>query len=116
MGTQRPAHVVYLTAVLATSLILAFGLRIAPTMALLVAGLPVYLSASLYGLFGGREGSLILWFLCLLAVFLCLLLLTLPTLGAMLSRGQTARACLVAQVVVLILYFLLNALVVLRPH
>ncbi|MEN6337076.1 MAG: hypothetical protein ABFE01_22695, partial [Phycisphaerales bacterium] len=75
MQTQRPAHVVYLSAVFAVSLVLVFGLLVRPSFVFPVAGLPLYLAASLYELFGGREGSLILWLLSLGAVFLCLTLL-----------------------------------------
>jgi len=116
MQARRPAHVVYLAAVFAVSLVLVFGLLIKPSFVLPVVGLPLCMAASLYGLFGGHEGSLILWLLSLGAVFLCLTLLALPTFGAMLSRGRTIRKCLTIQVVVLILYFLLNALLVLRPR
>jgi hypothetical protein len=87
----------------------------------LVVGLPVYVGNLLYEWLGGRllagqETSSLFYLPCLGTILTSLLLLTLPTLGALRSRGERVCLWILAQVIVLAFYFVVNTVFVFTPH
>jgi hypothetical protein len=116
MRTRRARYAIYFATVVSLSLLLFIGLLTAPLIALLAGGVLIYLGFLLPHVLLGLQPSPLSWPLCGLLVFCQLVVLTLPTLGALRSRGEKVYLWLVAQFIVLVVYLLVNVCLVLQPR
>jgi uncharacterized membrane protein YoaK (UPF0700 family) len=106
MSALRRRHIIYFVMVLAFSLAATLGMSVIPIpWIIFVTGLPVYLGYSLFGWFDAREAHFLFFLICFVMTFLCMSLVTLPTLAALHYRRRENPFWLMVQLAALILYY-----------
>jgi hypothetical protein len=106
MWTQQDKYISYFGIVFVLSLTVTAILPVFPWgWILLGVGIPIHVATLVFELFGWHGGSFVFLPLCFVMILSFLLLLTLPTLGALHFRREETWVWLLVQLIVLIVDF-----------